>query len=110
MLGVRPALLTLSHFNEFILELPQQLDHRVLTDQGCRVALAEGLTVLPLYKDLTVGLKTSAVAYESGIRKLQLLAPVTDDMKASRASVRLKAATHVTFVSLSVVKQDDFTA
>ena len=52
----------------------------------------------------------SAGTHESGIRKLYLPALLTDDMEASRASVRLKAATHVAFVSLNVVKQDDFTA
>ena len=110
MLGVRLALLTLSHFNEFVPELSQQLDHWIFRDQGRRGTLAEGLTVLLLYKDLSVDLKMSAGAYESGIRKLQLLALVTDDMEASRASVRLKAAAHVTLVSLNIFKQDDFPA
>ena len=56
------------------------------------------LAVLHLYEGLTVGLDMSAGAYKSGIRKLQLLALVTNDMEASRASVRLKAAARVTLV------------
>lgn len=110
MLGVRLALLTLSHFNELVLEISQRLDHWILRDQRGRVTLAEGLTVLLLYKELTVGLKMSAGAYEPGIRKPQLFAPVTDDMEASRAPVRLEAAAHVTLVSLNIIKQGDFTA